>query len=93
MYYSLTLVVTTSVTVTEVLVLELHFRSNYGLALPPRLVRMASWMAALTFTKLDFAPTQTTVMFVVSSLTLYNDDFRGTNSALQTSGLRRRDRR
>ena len=62
MYYSLTLVVTTSVTVTEVLVLELHFRSNYGLALPPRLVRMASWMAALTFTKLDFAPTQTTVM-------------------------------
>ena len=67
MYYSLTLLVTTSVTVTEVLVLELHFRSNSGLPLPPRLVRMASWMAALTFTKLDFAPTQTTVMFVVSS--------------------------
>ena len=68
MYYSLTLVVTTSVTVTEVLVLELHFRSNYGLPLPPRLVRMASWMAALTFTKLHFAPTQTTVMFRVSRL-------------------------
>ena len=65
MYYSLTLVVTTSVTVTEVLVLELHFRSNYGLPLPPRLVRMASWMAALTFTKLDFTPAQTTVMLCV----------------------------
>ena len=94
MYYSLTLVVTTSVTVTEVLVLELHFRSNYGLPLPPRLVKMASWMAALTFTKLDFAPTQTTVMLCLESPdnTLF-DDFRETNSALRTSGLRRRDQR
>ena len=79
MYYSLTLVVTTSVTVTEVLVLELHFRSNYGLPMPPRLVRMASWMAALTFTKLDFAPTQNTVMFPASRPILNFDDFRGTN--------------
>ena len=62
MYYSLTLVVTTSVTVTEVLVLELHFRSNYGLPLPPWIVRMASWMASLTFTKLDFSPAQITVV-------------------------------
>ena len=60
-YYSLTLVVTTSVTVTEVLVLELHFRSNYGIPMPPWLVRMASWMAAITFTKLDFSPSQPSV--------------------------------
>ena len=97
MYYSLTLVVTTSVTVTEVLVLELHFRSNYGLPLPPWLVRMASWMAAITFTKLDFAPTQTTVRLCVLSIwsktTFYFYDFRGTNSAQQISGLRRRDQR
>ena len=65
-YYSLTLVVTTSVTVTEVLVLELHFRSNYGVPMPAWLVRMASWMAALTFTKLDFGPSQLSVVRVVS---------------------------
>ena len=62
MYYALTLVVTTSVTVTEVLVLELHFRSNYGVPMPAWLVRMASWMAALTFTKLDFSPSHVPVL-------------------------------
>ena len=38
-YYALTLVVTCSVTCTEVLILELHFRSQHGDPIPPRLVR------------------------------------------------------
>ena len=45
--------VTTFVTVTEVLVLELHFRSSMGDPIPAKLLRMAKWMAAVTFTKLE----------------------------------------
>ena len=55
MYYSLTLMVTCSVTCTEVLVLELHFRSQLGDPISPRLVRVVRWMAAVTFTKLDIS--------------------------------------
>lgn len=63
-YYSLTLAVTTSVTVTEVMVLELHFRSQYGDPLPQKLVKIAKWMAAMTFTKLDInIPEKTGVDF------------------------------
>ena len=53
MYYSLTLGVTCGVTCTEVLVLELHFRSQAGEPISPRLVRMTRWMAAVTLTRLD----------------------------------------
>ena len=52
-YYSLTLGVTCGVTCTEVLVLELHFRSQAGEPISPRLVRMTRWMAAVTLTRLD----------------------------------------
>merc|ERR1719342_1835695 len=52
-YYSLTLMVTTSVTCCEVLVLEMHFRSQHGDPIPPRLAKIAKTMAALTFSKLD----------------------------------------
>ena len=47
------MIVTTSVTVTEVLVLELHFKSQHGDPVPAKLARMAKWMAAMTFTKID----------------------------------------
>ena len=59
-YYSLTLGVTCSVTCTEVLVLELHFRSQAGEPITPRLVRLARWMAAVTLTRLDVSVKENT---------------------------------
>lgn len=60
MYYSLTLGVTCSVTCTEVLVLELHFRSQAGEPVSPRLVRLARGMAAVTLTRLDISVQENT---------------------------------
>lgn len=56
----MTLGVTCSVTCTEVLVLELHFRSQAGEPTSPRLVRLARWMAAVTLTRLDISVKENT---------------------------------